>query len=337
VLFRGKIEDFHVEGLPPLHHVVPSVAAASRRSRLEHRKPPCPQARDHEPASTTLFARHRTSLGYKETPAKKSVGQELASARRLHRDSNDEEHHARIPDSGGCLPTVRNSHAFRSVGTLIRAASSTPTLLCSCTTCGAWRRVLAGGPIEHSTTSSTSRYQYMESEFPSELAARFKTLRTIESVGVRLPGPSHGVARSLSTWPGVSAGRSTPSGLRVLFGLVLAACVPGLVGGTQGAGASCSFFLWGLLRKKTTNARPPTARHRGRKSLCSARAIPFTATRPSVPNDFLFLQQLAVKNFQTLNYLFEGLERVWTARSSSPPHCFQTLCRSTPHIGGNFN
>ena len=52
-------------------------------------------------------------------------------------------------------------------------------------------------------------------------------------------------------------------------------------------------------------------------------------------NEFLF-QQLAAQNVETLNDLFEGVERVDRKIVVTCPHCFNTLGREYPQVGGNF-
>ncbi|WP_396903806.1 (Fe-S)-binding protein, partial [Mycolicibacterium phlei] len=52
-------------------------------------------------------------------------------------------------------------------------------------------------------------------------------------------------------------------------------------------------------------------------------------------NEFLF-QQLAAQNVETLNDLFEGVERVDRKVVVTCPHCFNTLSREYPQVGGNY-
>ena len=52
-------------------------------------------------------------------------------------------------------------------------------------------------------------------------------------------------------------------------------------------------------------------------------------------NEFLF-QQLAAQNVETLNELFEGVERVDRKVVVTCPHCFNTLGREYPQVGGNY-
>jgi hypothetical protein len=52
-------------------------------------------------------------------------------------------------------------------------------------------------------------------------------------------------------------------------------------------------------------------------------------------NEFLF-QQLAAQNVETLNELFEGVERVDRKIVVTCPHCFNTLGREYPQVGGNY-
>ena len=52
-------------------------------------------------------------------------------------------------------------------------------------------------------------------------------------------------------------------------------------------------------------------------------------------NEFLF-QQLAAQNVETLNDLFEGVERVDRKIVVTCPHCFNTLGREYPQVGGDY-
>ncbi len=52
-------------------------------------------------------------------------------------------------------------------------------------------------------------------------------------------------------------------------------------------------------------------------------------------NEFLF-RQLAAQNVETLNDLFEGVERVDRKVVVTCPHCFNTLGREYPQLGGNY-
>ncbi len=52
-------------------------------------------------------------------------------------------------------------------------------------------------------------------------------------------------------------------------------------------------------------------------------------------NEFLF-QQLAAQNVETLNDLFDGVERVDRKVVVTCPHCFNTLGREYPQLGGNY-
>jgi hypothetical protein len=52
-------------------------------------------------------------------------------------------------------------------------------------------------------------------------------------------------------------------------------------------------------------------------------------------NEFLF-QQLAAQNVETLNDLFSGVERVDRKIVVTCPHCFNTLGREYPQVGGSY-
>ncbi len=52
-------------------------------------------------------------------------------------------------------------------------------------------------------------------------------------------------------------------------------------------------------------------------------------------NEFLF-QQLAAQNVETINELFEGVETVDRKIVVTCPHCFNTIGREYPQLGGNY-
>ena len=88
--------------------------------------------------------------------------------------------------------------------------------------------------------------------------------------------------------------------------------------------------------KKTTKAVAELLAAAGSSSSCSATAR--TCTSDSARrsgNEFLF-QQLAAQNVETLNDLFEGVERVDRKIVVTCPHCFNTLGREYPQVGGNY-
>jgi len=163
------------------------------------------------------------------------------------------------------------------------------------------------------------RYQVMmESEFPSELAGLFKNL---ENKG----NPWGQNAKERLTWID-----------EVNFD------VP-VFGKDVDSFAGFEYLFWvgcaGALddrAKKTTKAVAELLSVAGVKFLVLGDGE--TCTGDSARrsgNEFLF-QQLASQNVETINSVFEGVERVDRKIISTCPHCFNTLGREYPQVGGTY-
>jgi Fe-S oxidoreductase len=194
-----------------------------------------------------------------------------------------------------------------------------PDVLWSCTTCGACVEQCPVD-IEHiDHIVDMRRYQVMmESEFPSELSGLYKNL---EAKG----NPWGQNSKERLTWID-----------EVPFD------VP-VYGKDVDSFAGFEYLFWvgcaGALddrAKKTTKAVAELLAAAGVKFLVLGDGE--TCTGDSARrsgNEFLF-QQLATQNVETLNDLFEGVERVDRKIVSTCPHCFNTLGREYPQVGGSY-
>jgi Fe-S oxidoreductase len=163
------------------------------------------------------------------------------------------------------------------------------------------------------------RYQVMmESEFPSELGVLFKNLETKGN-------PWGQNAKDRTNWidevefdvPVFGKDVDSFEGYEYLFWV-----------GCAGAYEDRA--------KKTTKAVAELLSVAGVKFLVLGTGE--TCTGDSARrsgNEFLF-QQLAAQNVETLNGLFEGVELVDRKVVVTCPHCFNTLGREYPQVGGNY-
>jgi Fe-S oxidoreductase len=194
-----------------------------------------------------------------------------------------------------------------------------PDVLWSCTTCGACVEQCPVD-IEHiDHIVDMRRYQVMmESEFPSELGVLFKNLETKGN-------PWGQNAKDRTNWidevdfdvPVYGKDVDSFEGYEYLFWV-----------GCAGAYEDRA--------KKTTKAVAELLAIAGVKYvvLGDGETCNGDSARRS-GNEFLF-QQLAAQNVETLDGLFEGVERVDRKVVVTCPHCFNTLGREYPQVGGNY-
>jgi len=205
------------------------------------------------------------------------------------------------------------------IGTLEQGGVIDPDVLWSCTTCGACVEQCPVD-IEHiDHIVDMRRYQVMtESEFPSELGVLFKNLETKGIRGARTPriAPT-GSTRSISTYRSTARTSIASMATSNLFWV-----------GCAGAYEDRA--------KKTTTAVAELLAIAGVKYLVlgEGETCNGDSARRS-GNEFLF-QQLAAQNVETLNEMFEGVERVDRKVVVTCPHCFNTLGREYPQVGGNY-
>jgi Fe-S oxidoreductase len=264
-----------------------------------------------------MFAKAPYILGDKETPLENTpeggLGEELGG------EKHDEVH--AVPESG--FERILGSGPAQAtrplVGTLEQGGVIDPDVLWSCTTCGACVEQCPVD-IEHiDHIVDMRRYQVMmESEFPGELGVLFKNLETKGN-------PWGQNAKDRTNWidevdfdvPVYGKDVDSFEGYEYLFWV-----------GCAGAYEDRA--------KKTTKAVAELLAIAGVKYLVlgEGETCNGDSARRS-GNEFLF-QQLAAQNVETLNDLFEGVERVDRKVVVTCPHCFNTLGREYPQVGGNY-
>jgi Fe-S oxidoreductase len=319
VFGRGKIEDFTWKGYLDFTTCTECGRCQSQCPAWNTGKPLSPKLvimnlRDH------LFAKAPYILDDKEIPGDESVGKELeSSGGGFIETKHDEEQH--VPESGfERVPADSPQQATRPlVGTLEQGGVIDPDVLWSCTTCGACVEQCPVD-IEHiDHIVDMRRYQVMmESEFPSELGVLFKNLETKGN-------PWGQNAKDRTNWidevdfdvPVYGKDVDSFEGYEYLFWV-----------GCAGAYEDRA--------KKTTKAVAELLAIAGVKYvvLGDGETCNGDSARRS-GNEFLF-QQLAAQNVETLDGLFEGVERVDRKVVVTCPHCFNTLGREYPQVGGNY-
>ncbi|MEX0580918.1 MAG: heterodisulfide reductase-related iron-sulfur binding cluster [Mycobacterium sp.] len=317
VFGRGKIEDFSWKGYLDLTTCTECGRCQSQCPAWNTGKPLSPKLiimdlRDH------LFAKAPYIFNDKETPAENTpVGGVGEIVRGEH---HAEEHH--VPESGfGRIPADSPLQATRPlVGDAAALGVIDPDVLWSCTTCGACVEQCPVD-IEHiDHIVDMRRYQVMMlSEFPSELAGLYKNL---ENKG----NPWGQNSKERLTWidevdfdvPVYGKDVDSFAGFEYLFWV-------GCAGSLDDRA------------KKTTKAVAELLSAAGVKFLVlgdSETCTGDSARRSG--NEFLF-QQLASQNVETINDLFEGVEHVDRKIVVTCPHCFNTLGREYPQVGGSYS
>ena len=327
VLGRGKIEDFTWKGYLDFTTCTECGRCQSQCPAWNTGKPLSPKLvimnlRDH------LFAKAPYILGDKqgalentaEGGVTESVTKELEDTDGgFIETKHDDEHH--VPESG--FERVMGSGPEQAtrplVGTLEQGGVIDPDVLWSCTTCGACVEQCPVD-IEHiDHIVDMRRYQVMmESEFPGELGVLFKNLETKGN-------PWGQNAKDRTNWidevefdvPVFGKDVDSFEGYEYLFWV-----------GCAGAYEDRA--------KKTTKAVAELLAVAGVKYLVlgEGETCNGDSARRS-GNEFLF-QQLAAQNVETLNDLFEGVERVDRKVVVTCPHCFNTLGREYPQLSGNY-
>ncbi|OBI74606.1 heterodisulfide reductase-related iron-sulfur binding cluster [Mycobacterium sp. E740] len=319
VLGRGKIEDFTWKAYLDMTTCTECGRCQSQCPAWNTGKPLSPKLvimnlRDH------LFAKAPYVLGDKESPLENTpeggLGEELRGEKK-----SEEHSHEHVPESG--FERILGSGPAQAtrplVGTEEQGGVIDPDVLWSCTTCGACVEQCPVD-IEHiDHIVDMRRYQVMmESEFPGELGVLFKNLETKGN-------PWGQNAKDRTNWidevdfdvPVYGKDVESFDGYEYLFWV-----------GCAGAYEDRA--------KKTTKAVAELLAAAGVKYLVlgEGETCNGDSARRS-GNEFLF-QQLAAQNVETLNELFEGVERVDRKIVVTCPHCFNTLGREYPQVGGNF-
>lgn len=319
VLGRGKIEDFTWKAYLDMTTCTECGRCQSQCPAWNTGKPLSPKLvimnlRDH------LFAKAPYILGDQETPLENTpeggLGEELRGEKQSEKHS-----HEHVPESG--FERIMGSGPEQAtrplVGTLEQGGVIDPDVLWSCTTCGACVEQCPVD-IEHiDHIVDMRRYQVMmESEFPGELGVLFKNLETKGN-------PWGQNAKDRTNWidevdfdvPVYGKDVESFEGFEYLFWV-----------GCAGAYEDRA--------KKTTKAVAELLAAAGVKYLVlgEGETCNGDSARRS-GNEFLF-QQLAAQNVETLGELFEGVERVDRKVVVTCPHCFNTLGREYPQLGGNY-
>ena len=313
VFGRGKIEDFTWKGYLDFTTCTECGRCQSQCPAWNTGKPLSPKLlimdlRDH------LFAKAPYIFNDKDKTADALVdtegGLEIGP---------DDPHH--VPESG--FTRVPADSPLQATRPLVGDAASLgvidPDVLWSCTTCGACVEQCPVD-IEHiDHIVDMRRYQVMmESEFPTELGGLFKNLETKGN-------PWGQNAKERLTWID-----------EVDFDVpVYGKDVDSFVGFEYLFWVGCAGALDDRA-KKTTKAVAELLSTAGVKFLVLGDGE--TCTGDSARrsgNEFLF-QQLAAQNVETINELFEGVERVDRKVVVTCPHCFNTLGREYPQVGGSY-
>ncbi len=309
VFGRGKIEDFSWKGMLDFATCTECGRCQSQCPAWNTGKPLSPKLlimdlRDHWMAKAPYL------LGDKDAP---DTEIDLADAKPLAGHHVPEKGFERIGGSGP-------EQATRPlVGTAEAGGVIDPDVLWSCTNCGACVEQCPVD-IEHiDHILDMRRYQVLvESEFPSELAVLFKNL---ENKG----NPWGQNASERTAWidelnfdiPVYGQDVDSFDGFEYLFWV-----------GCAGAYEDRA--------KKTTKATAELLAAAGVKFLVLGTGETCTgdpARRSG--NEFLF-QQLATQNVETLDELFDGLDKPDRKIIASCPHCFNTISREYPQLGSEY-
>ena len=318
VLGRGKIEDFTWKGYLDFTTCTECGRCQSQCPAWNTGKPLSPKLvimnlRDH------LFAKAPYILGDKETARWRTRRKAMSGEGNCAMRSTPRSMRSRSPASSGYSAPAREQATRPLVGTAEQLGVIDPDVLWSCTTCGACVEQCPVD-IEHiDHIVDMRRYQVMmESEFPSELGVLFKNLETKGN-------PWGQNAKDRTNWidevdfdvPVFGKDVESFDGYEYLFWV-----------GCAGAYEDRA--------KKTTKAVAELLAIAGVKYLVlgEGETCNGDSARRS-GNEFLF-QQLAAQNVETLNGMFEGVERVDRKVVVTCPHCFNTLGREYPQLGGNY-
>jgi len=308
VFGRGKVEDFTWKGMLDFATCTECGRCQSQCPAWNTGKPLSPKLvimdlRDH------LFAKAPYILGDREAAADAPL---IETAGREHG-------HGAVPESGFArVPGSGPAQASRPlVGTAEQGGVIDPDVLWSCTTCGACVEQCPVD-IEHvDHIVDMRRYQVMiESEFPTELGALFKNL---ENKG----NPWGQNARDRLAWTS-DLGFEVP-----VFDGSLADDI--------------EYLFWvGCAGAFDDGPRRTT---RAVAELLHMAGVRFVVLGPEETctgdparrsgNEFLF-QMLAQQNVEVLNAVFEQRPAGRRKIVVTCPHCFNTLGREYPQLGGVY-
>jgi Fe-S oxidoreductase len=304
---RGKIEDFTWKGMLDFATCTECGRCQSQCPAWNTGKPLSPKLvimdlRDH------LFAKAPYILGEREVPGE---GGYVETAR--------VPGHGAVPESG--FPRVPGSGPEQAtrplVGTAEQGGVIDPDVLWSCTTCGACVEQCPVD-IEHvDHIVDMRRYQVMiESEFPTELGALF---RNLENKG----NPWGQNARDRLQWT-----EGLPFDVPVFDGSLA---------------DDVEYLFWvGCAGAFDDGPRRTT---RAVAELLHMAGVTYVVLGPEETctgdparrsgNEFLF-QMLAQQNVEVLNAVFEDRAAGRRKIVVTCPHCFNTLGREYPQLGGHY-
>jgi Fe-S oxidoreductase len=309
VLGRGKIEDFTWKGFLDF-------TTCTECGRCQSQ---CPAWNTGKPLSPKLVIMDLRDHMFAKAPY--ILGTPIPEDGVVEKIKEDHEHHDSVPESGFARVVGSGpDQATRPlVGTAEQKGVIDPDVLWSCTTCGACVEQCPVD-IEHiDHIVDMRRYQVMmESEFPSELGVLFKNLETKGNPwGQNSKDRTNWIDEVEFDVPVFGKDVDSFAGYEYLFWV-----------GCAGAYEDRA--------KKTTKAVAELLAIAGVRYLVlgEGETCNGDSARRS-GNEFLF-QQLAAQNVETLNGLFEGVERVDRKIVVTCPHCFNTLGREYPQVGGNY-
>jgi Fe-S oxidoreductase len=307
---RGKIEDFTWKGMLDFATCTECGRCQSQCPAWNTGKPLSPKLvimdlRDH------LFAKAPYLLGEREAPGEGG-----------YVETGRTQGHGAVPESG--FPRVPGSGPEQAtrplVGTAEQGGVIDPDVLWSCTTCGACVEQCPVD-IEHvDHIVDMRRYQVLiESEFPSELGGLFRNLET----------------------KGNPWGQNARDRLQWADGLDFE--VPVYSAGSGELAEDVEYLFWvGCAGAFEDRARRTT---RAVAELLHIAGVRYVVLGPEETcsgdparrsgNEFLF-QMLAQQNVEVLNAFFEGREPARRKIVVTCPHCFNTLGREYPQLGGEY-
>jgi Fe-S oxidoreductase len=308
VFGRGKIEDFTWKAMLDF-------ATCTECGRCQSQ---CPAWNTAKPLSPKLVIMDLRDHWMAKAPYLLGKSPEPLAGLDLETTS-EEGHH--VPESGfGRVPGSGPEQAGRPlVGTAAQGGVIDPDVLWSCVTCGACVEQCPVD-IEHvDHIVDMRRYQVMmESEFPSELSVLFKNLETKGNPwGQNAADRTNWISEVDFDVPVYGKDADSFDGYEYLFWV-----------GCAGA--------YDDKAKKTTKAVAELLAIAGVKYLVlgAGETCNGDSARRS-GNEFLF-QQLAQQATETLNGLFKGVETVDRKIVVTCPHCFNTIGREYPQLGGNY-
>jgi Fe-S oxidoreductase len=308
VFGRGKIEDFTWKGMLDFATCTECGRCQSQCPAWNTGKPLSPKLvimdlRDH------LFAKAPYVLGEKETP------EEVPD----FSDAIATERHHSVAESGYPRITGSNPEQYHRplVGTQEEGGVIDPDVLWSCTNCGACVEQCPVD-IEHiDHIDDMRRYQVLiESNFPSEAGVMLRNLENRGNPWGVQPSAREDWMKDLDFEVRMADG-PLPYEVEYLFWVGCAGAIDDRAKKTTKAVAQllhAADVEFAVLGSGETCTGDPARR---------------------MGNEFVF-QMLAQENIETLNGVFEGRVPGMRKIVTTCPHCFNSLGREYPQIGGEY-